>query len=105
MEIINKNITGNKPDIGRIDLLPDHTYFDVRKGDAHRVISALKNVDFFGTKLKPQKVSEMPADSGKREKGKEKKGKDERGKKEKGKGKGKKPDYNGNYEVFYKKKK
>ena len=111
MEIINRNISGNKPDVGRIDLMPDYTLFDVRKGDAHRVISALKNVDFFGTKLKPVKASELPANGGKGNKG----GKGEKGSKEtkrakgskenKGKGKGKKPDYNGNYEVFYKKKK
>ncbi|MCH5235653.1 MAG: DEAD/DEAH box helicase [Muribaculaceae bacterium] len=107
MEIINRNTTGNKPEIGRIDLMPDYTLFDVKKGEAHRVISALKNVDFFGTKLKPKKASELNTEemkSGKGAKGAkgEKKGKGEKG----GKGnKNKKPDYNGNYEIFYKKKK
>ena len=110
MEIINRNTTGNKPEIGRIDLLPDYTLFDVKKGEAHRVISALKNVDFFGTKLKPEKAKDrdysaaskkgkgsiIKDDSGKK--------KNKSGRKEK-KSKSSKPEYNGNYEVFYKKKK
>ncbi|MCH5241318.1 MAG: DEAD/DEAH box helicase [Muribaculaceae bacterium] len=68
MEIINRNITGNKPEIGRIDLLPDYTLFDVKKGEAHRVISALKNVDFFGTKLKPKKAAEISVEDKKTKK-------------------------------------
>lgn len=110
MELINRNTTGNKPEIGRIDLLPDYTLFDVRKGDAHRVISALKNVDFFGTKLKPVKAADSDFSSaGKSAKGKaDSKGKGKGVKVGKGgkNSKGKtKPEYNGNYEVFYKKKK
>ena len=115
MEIVNRNITGNKPDIGRIDLMPDYTFFDVRKGDAHRVISALKNVDFFGTKLKPKKASDFDTKASsksskesspksKRDKSKGDKPKGGKATRE-GKDKEKKPDYNGNYEVFYKKKK
>ena len=113
MEIINRNSTGNKPDIGRIDLMPDYTLFDVRKGDAHRVISALKNVDFFGTKLKPEKATDRDYSSAGK-KGKTKgsqygadsgKSKTKGGKKEKKSKASSKPDYNGNYEVFYKKKK
>lgn len=109
MEIINRNSTGNKPEIGRIDLMPDYTLFDVRKGDAHRVISALKNVDFFGTKLKPEKATNRDYSAGAKGKGKAKaekpkasKGKDKGSKKGKGKTK---PEYNGNYEIFYKNKK
>lgn len=108
MEIINRNTTGNKPEIGRIDLMPDYTLFDVRKGDAHRVISALKNVDFFGTKLKPEKATNKDYSSfgsGKPGKSKGDKGR-EKGKNSKGKSKSiKNSDYNGSYEVFYKKKK
>ncbi|MDE6422177.1 MAG: DEAD/DEAH box helicase, partial [Muribaculaceae bacterium] len=54
MELVNKNVMGSKPDIGRIDLLPEYTLFDVRKDDAHRVIDALRNVDFFGTTIRPE---------------------------------------------------
>ena len=38
-------------DIGRIDLLSGYSLFDIRKGDAHRVVSALKGADFFGKRL------------------------------------------------------
>ena len=115
MELINKNTTGNKPEIGRIDLLPDYTLFDVRKGDAHRVISALKNVDFFGTKLKPAKASERDyssSKSGKSKKDRKEFKEENSGKASKSKksgraknSKGKQTEYNGNYEIFYKKKK
>lgn len=48
MELINKNVSGPKPEIGRIDLLPDYTLFDVRKEDARRVLDALRHADFYG---------------------------------------------------------
>ena len=51
MDLINRNVPGRKPDIGRIDLTPDTTYFDVRKEDARRVLDALRHVDFFGDKI------------------------------------------------------
>lgn len=51
MELVNRNVVGSKPNIGRIDLMPGYTLFDVRKEDARRVLDALKNADFFGDKL------------------------------------------------------
>lgn len=51
MDIVNRNVKGSKPDIGRIDLLPDYTLFDVRGEDTHRVIASLKGDDFYGTRL------------------------------------------------------
>ena len=121
MEMINRNISGSKPDVGRIDLMPEYTLFDVRKGDARRVIDALKNMDFFGTTLRPEiaKSGRDYAGRGKGKKSKEsyskssgvkssgkstKKEKSSGKKNKKGKG-SEKPEYNGNYEVFYKKKK
>ena len=114
MDIINKNTTGNKPEIGRINLLPDYTLFDVKKGEAHRVISALKNVDFFGTTLRPEIAgkkdygSSVKKGSSKKDhprKEKETKKKDSLKSKKEKKNKTDKPEYNGNYEIFYKKKK
>ncbi len=146
MDIINRNVVGSKPDIGRIDLMPGYTLFDVRKDDAQKVINALKNVDFFGTTIHPEiatdrDYSREARDRGEKRKRKsgaesagkssrssrsrsdkktEKKGKSEKktlllekkpksekkASKEKKSGEkgSKKPDYNGNYEVFYKKK-
>ena len=112
METINRNITGKKPDIGRIDLLPGYTLFDVRSDDAQRVVRALKNADFFGRRLYAE-IAQPDKDYGDAGdaagKGFKKK-KDKKDKKEKKGKKGaaaaaKKPKYNGNYDIFMKKKK
>ena len=123
MEMVNRNVNGSKPDIGRIDLMPDYTLFDVKKGDARRVIDALRNLDFFGTRIRPEIATDKDyaAQAAKnRGKGKGDRSESRKGKKpvkdtkaqkksggpeKKGAKKGKKPDYNGNYEIFYKKKK
>lgn len=42
---------GQRVDVGRIDLMPEYSLFDVRKADARRVTAALKGVDFFGKRL------------------------------------------------------
>lgn len=117
MDLVNRNVNGPKPVIGRIDLLPAYTLFDVRKDDARRVLDALKNADFFGDKIYAEIATDRnyAADSAKpsfKRKGKEmrenRRGErnDVRGKKEKGKKekKEKKPKYNGNYDIFMKKK-
>ena len=113
MEIINRNTDGTKPEIGRIDLLPDYTLFDVRKGEAKKVLDALKNVDFFGTTLRPEMATERDYSRKKNKKGttKDKKGSSEISKKKPSSAKkernpkSSKKEYNGNYEIFYKKKK
>ncbi|MEG0560476.1 MAG: DEAD/DEAH box helicase [Muribaculaceae bacterium] len=51
IEILNQNIHGTRIDIGRIDLLQGYSLFDVRKGEAQKVISAIKNADFFGKRI------------------------------------------------------
>lgn len=127
MELINRNVEGSKPDIGRIDLLPEYTLFDVRKDDARKVIDALRNVDFFGTVIRPEIATDRDyardardrrekrkrkgekeeyAKSSKSSKSRKEKGekKDKKEKKAKSSKRSKKPDYNGSYEVFYKKK-
>lgn len=118
MEIINSNVQGSKPDIGRIDLLGNYTLFDVRKGDASRVIGSLKGVDFFGHRLYAEVAQEGKDYGDHKEKGgkakdseraktsktdlankkKKKDGKKKNNKKES-------PKYNGNYDIFIKKKK
>ena len=117
MELINRNVEGSKPDIGRIDLMPDYTLFDVRKDEARKVLDALKNEDFFGTTIRPEIATDRDyardardrrsKGRGKGEKGASAKSvkqkKDKKDKKDKKPKKSKKPDYNGNYEVFYKK--
>lgn len=91
MELVNKNVNGAKPVIGRIDLLPGYTLFDVRKSDAHRVLDALKHADFFGDKIHAEIATDRDyaaesKDNKKREKGKGKREK-VRGKREEGRSK------------------
>ena len=100
MELVNRNVNGAKPVIGRIDLLPAYTLFDVRKEDAHRVLDALKHAEFFGDKIhaeiasdkdyssesrkgsKGKKTSRYAEDRGSRKPFKDKKRKEDREKKE-----------------------
>lgn len=51
IETINRNTTGKRVDVGRIDLLPTYSLFDVRKEDAYRVVNALNGADFMGKRL------------------------------------------------------
>lgn len=51
IEILNKLVQGKRVDVGRIDLLPGYTLFDVSKKDARKVVGALTGADFFGKRL------------------------------------------------------
>ncbi|MBR5332070.1 MAG: DEAD/DEAH box helicase [Muribaculaceae bacterium] len=51
IEIINKNVTGARVEVGRIDLLSGYSLFDVKKGDAKRVVASLKGCDFLGKRV------------------------------------------------------
>lgn len=128
MELVNRNVAGPKPEIGRIDLMPGYTLFDVRREDARRVLDALRHAEFFGDRIHAEMAEEgrdyasMSA-GGSRYRGKKDKfaGKDKREKKNKEKVERKdkkekknkkpkgeknefsKPKYNGNYDIFIKK--
>jgi ATP-dependent RNA helicase DeaD len=51
IELLNKNITGQRVDVGRIDLMPSYSLFDVKKADAKRVVAAIKGGEFLGKRL------------------------------------------------------
>lgn len=51
IDMLNKNSSGHRIDVGRIDLMPNYSLFDVRKADAKRAVNALKGADFFGQRL------------------------------------------------------
>lgn len=51
IELINQNTKGSRINLGRIDLLSKYSLFDVKKGDAHRAISAIKNAEFYGKRV------------------------------------------------------
>ncbi len=51
IDMLNHLVPGKRVDVGRIDLLPAYTLFDVKKSDAGRTISALNGAEFFGQRL------------------------------------------------------
>ncbi|MDE6317829.1 MAG: DEAD/DEAH box helicase, partial [Muribaculaceae bacterium] len=51
IEMLNKNIEGARVDVGRIDLMPGYSLFDIKKKDAHRVVNSLKGLDFMGKRV------------------------------------------------------
>ena len=51
IRLINTNASGQHIGIGRIDLLTNYSLFDVQQGEAHKVINALRNSDFYGKRL------------------------------------------------------
>ncbi len=52
IELLNRNTKGQqRVDVGRIDLLPGYSLFDVKKADASRVVAGLTGADFFGKRI------------------------------------------------------
>jgi ATP-dependent RNA helicase DeaD len=51
IELLNKFVGGKRVDVGRIDLMPAYSLFDVKKSDAKRVVGCLKGADFIGKRL------------------------------------------------------
>ena len=64
MELVNRNIKGSKPEIGRIDLMPDYTLFDVREEDSQRVIDSLRHANFFGDKIRAEVATDADYSTG-----------------------------------------
>ncbi len=51
IDMLNKLVTGKRVDVGRIDLLPGYSLFDVKKADARKVVGALTGADFYGKRI------------------------------------------------------
>lgn len=51
IDMLNKLIHGKRVDVGRIDLLPAYTLFDVKKAEARKVVGALTGAEFVGKRL------------------------------------------------------
>ncbi|MDE6811177.1 MAG: DbpA RNA binding domain-containing protein, partial [Muribaculaceae bacterium] len=115
MELVNSNVAGAKPEIGRIDLLPDYTLFDVRKEDARRILDALKHVDFFGQHIRAEIATDRDYKLEAKDRREKARRKAEKGAKaaaksekvtkggKKGAKSKKETKKGGNYEIFYKK--
>ena len=51
IDMLNKLVEGKRVDVGRIDLMPSYSLFDVNKADAKRVVRALKGAEFYGKRI------------------------------------------------------
>lgn len=51
IELLNKNVPGKRVDVGRIDLLPGYTLFDVPEADAKRTVGGLKGSEWFDKRV------------------------------------------------------
>ncbi|MDE6642894.1 MAG: DEAD/DEAH box helicase [Muribaculaceae bacterium] len=51
IEILNHEVKGPRVDVGRIDLMPGYSLFDVKNADARRVVDALTGADFLGRRI------------------------------------------------------
>lgn len=74
IELLNRQVPGKRVDVGRIDLLPSYSLFDVRKSDARRVAEALTGADFYGKRLYSE-IVDLDKDYSKASKRKDKKSK------------------------------
>ena len=60
--LVNDYIPGKMIDIGRIDLMKNFSFFEVREADSKKVVNGLKNIIFFGRKVLVQIAQETPSD-------------------------------------------
>ena len=51
IELLNKNVDGHRVDVGRIDLLPSYSLFDVKKSDSRKLVEALTGADIAGKRV------------------------------------------------------
>ncbi len=51
IDMLNHCVTGKRVDVGRIDLLPGYSLFDVSKADGRRVIEGLRGAEWMGKRV------------------------------------------------------
>ena len=51
IDMLNHTVPGKRVDVGRIDLMPGYSLFDVASADAKRVVSGLTGAEFFGKRV------------------------------------------------------
>lgn len=73
IEMINSLVPG-RVNIGRIDLLPAYSLFDVEKGAAKKVVGALKGNEFYGHRIYAEIATDKDYAAKGRKKGKEREG-------------------------------
>ena len=50
IDMLNHTVPGKRVDVGRIDLMPGYSLFDVPKGEARRVVEGLRGSEWMGRK-------------------------------------------------------
>lgn len=56
IDLLNHIIKGKRVDVGRIDLMPSYSLFDVKAADAVKVVNAIKGSEFLGKRLYAEKA-------------------------------------------------
>lgn len=51
IDMLNHLVEGKRVDVGRIDLMPHYSLFDVPKAEARRVVTGLTGADFLGKRI------------------------------------------------------
>ena len=60
--LVNDYIPGKKIDIGRIDLMKNFSFFEVREADSKKVVKGLKNINFLGRRVAVEIAQETPSE-------------------------------------------
>jgi ATP-dependent RNA helicase DeaD len=60
--LLNDNIPGRKVDIGRIDLMKNFSFFEIKEGDKDRVVQNLDGVKYAGRKVAVEQATEAPSE-------------------------------------------
>ncbi|MDR0863560.1 MAG: DEAD/DEAH box helicase [Candidatus Symbiothrix sp.] len=64
--LLNDNVSGRKVDIGRIDLMKNFSFFEVREADKDRVIQGLDGIKAMGRRVAVEQAQESPSDDRKK---------------------------------------
>jgi len=64
--LLNDNIPGRKIDVGRIDLMKNFSFFEVRESDRDRVIQNLDGIKAFGQRISVESAQPSPSDKRKK---------------------------------------
>lgn len=51
IDMLNKTVQGKRVDVGRIDLMPGYSLFDVKKSDARRAVEGLRGAEWMGKRI------------------------------------------------------
>jgi ATP-dependent RNA helicase DeaD len=82
--LMNDNISGRKIDVGRIDLMKNFSFFEVRESDRDRVIQNLDGIKAFGRRISVESAQTAPSENRKKKiEGNDRKFKDKKKEKKK----------------------